>query len=145
MQTIWKWFCDRKHNFTLQDHIYIFGLIKNVLAAQSKAELEHFYASFIQDDVVTNYPEVAQYFSMYYGRREEWALYYRKNLFQCEVTELYECAMEVMKDFILQRVKKFNIIQVRRFQMIPQRVKRIFCSWLILSSIDSIYISNRSC
>lgn len=85
-----------------------------MLYANQESDMDNLYILLKNDAVAMKYPNFLNYVSSYYGRRMEWALCYRKNLFVRgnNTNNICESAMMVMKEYILQRVKAFNMVHV---------------------------------
>ena len=129
LQAVWRWLWDSKHAVNKEVRPHYFFLVKAMLFAQSEADIEMRFQSFL--DECASHPRFIKYITHLYSRKTEWALCFRNNLLlRGNNTNNYcEAAMKIFKDKILHRTKAYNIIQLIDF--ICNYLEEFYCRLLI--------------
>jgi len=118
LQTVWRNPWKATTQVPAKDRQPLMILVKYMLRASNVNELNKYFEKV--KEMCSSNVSLLEYMQNLYDRREEWALYYRKEkeLRLCgqHTNNLAEAGMKVLKDRVLNRLKAYNAVQL--FQII---------------------------
>ena len=135
LQSWWKWLWDNTHGIHKDDRQPIILIVKKLVYAPTKSELESCYDNLMKqnspESYITKYPQLAKCLQQFWERRGEWAISHRLDLItRGNHTNNYaEAGMRVLKEIIFGRVKAFNLIQM--FQFVTTTMEAYFTNRLL--------------
>ncbi len=93
---------------------YLLMLVKALVYSRSEEEMLRLYSSPRDDAVAKTYPQFIHHVHTLIGKREKWALCFRKSLIirGANTNNYAESAVRIVKDIVLGRTKAFSAVQV---------------------------------
>ena len=117
LQAVWRWLWENRHVIPKNHRPHLLQLLKKVMVADTLEELEQWYTALQDDDTASRFDQFIQYADNLYKRKEEWALYYRKETcVRANNTNNYaEAGMRILKENVFNRTKAYNLCQLTDF------------------------------